>query len=80
MNRHEYIPLTIVSLLLFAYCILISFQVAPTVIIIIFMASPFLVIWMVYQVLRHGKKDIPSLGEKDEWGYTDVRKEDLNAF
>ncbi len=80
MNRHEYIPVTVVSLLLLVYCILIGFQLAPTVIIIIFIASPFLVIWLVYQVIRYGKQDVPKLPEDDEWGYADTSKEDLDTF
>jgi hypothetical protein len=42
-------------------------------------ASPFLLIWMVYFVLND-KREYPKLGENEEWGYRDKAKDELGIF
>jgi len=45
----------------------------------LFFLSPFLVIWMVYRVIRYDTYHGNELND-DEWGYADKKKEDLNMF
>ncbi|MBI1780276.1 MAG: hypothetical protein HYR66_02760 [Sphingobacteriales bacterium] len=47
---------------------------------IIFIASPFLMIWMVYTILRFGKYNGKELDDKEEWGYQDKKRDELGMF
>jgi hypothetical protein len=46
---------------------------------ILFFLSPFLVIWMVYRVIRYDSYHGKELND-EEWGYADKKKEDLDMF
>lgn len=46
----------------------------------IFMASPFLMGWMVYSILKHGKYNGKELDDKEEWGYQDKKRDQLGLF
>ncbi|RTL58934.1 MAG: hypothetical protein EKK37_11495 [Sphingobacteriales bacterium] len=46
----------------------------------IFIASPFLIGWMVYTILRFGKYNGKELNDKAEWGYQDKQHDELGMF
>ncbi|MBL7722584.1 MAG: hypothetical protein JNK27_00475 [Chitinophagaceae bacterium] len=71
MNKSEAIPVIIISSLLLLYCILILTGTAIGIAEFIFIISPVAVAWMVYQVIRYGKKEYPELKDEQEWGYLD---------
>lgn len=74
MNRRERIPVIIVSILLVFFVILITLQEWLPVINIIFILAPFAVVWMVYNVIRHGEYKGRELDKEEEWGYADREK------
>lgn len=68
-----------VTLYLVIYTLLFQLGASFNLLGILFMLSPFLVIWMVYTVLRFGKFEGKELDE-DEWGYCDRSRESLGVF
>lgn len=73
MKKAEIFSLAVVSGMLLVYSVLILLELAPIVTGFIFMASPILVIWMVYSVIRHGEYKDMDLKPGEEWGYNDRR-------
>lgn len=71
MNRAERIPVIVVSAVLALYAVFILVGVQMNITWMIFVASPFLVIWLVYRVIRYGEYRGNELGEDQEWGYMD---------
>lgn len=47
---------------------------------VMFLLSPFLVIWMAYTILRYAPYNGRELDEGEEWGYQDKNKKDLGTF
>ncbi len=47
---------------------------------ILYLASPFLILGMVYIVLKDDRLDYPELAEGEEWGYRDKSKDELGLF
>jgi hypothetical protein len=45
-----------------------------------FLASPFLVIWMAYTILKYASYEGRELEENEEWGYQDKNKDELGVF
>jgi len=45
-----------------------------------FLASPFLVIWMAYTIIRYAPYNGKDLKEDEEWGYADKDKDELGVF
>ncbi len=80
MNRKEIIPVIIGSTVLLLYCWLVLSGNESGLTNLLFSLSPFLLIWIVYSIIRHGKFEGKELGEKDEWGYTDKDKNELGIF
>lgn len=74
MNRNEAIPVITVSVILIFYAILILTRVSFPFINFLFFISPFLLIWMVYNVIRFGDYKGRELEEDEEWGYADKKK------
>jgi hypothetical protein len=74
MSKSEQIPVIIVSSLLLVYTMLVLFDLAPFITGIIFILSPFLVIWLVYSVIRYGEYKNAELQPDEEWGYADQQK------
>lgn len=74
MNRNEAIPAITVSVILIFYAILILTRVSFPFINFLFFISPFLLIWMVYNVIRFGDYKGRELEEDEEWGYADKKK------
>jgi len=73
-------PVIWVSVLLMLYTVLLFTGWSPVITGTLFFLSPFLVIWMVYRIIRHDKYAGRELNEGEEWGYADKNKEDLNVF
>lgn len=71
MNKGESIPVIAVSVLLLLYSILILTGSLISVVEIIFVISPFAVVWLDYRVIILGRTDYPELNENQEWGYSD---------
>ena len=66
---------TFVTAYLVLYYILFYAGAKGVIISAMFAASPFLVVWMVVSIIKHGKYTGTPLSENQEWGYEDV---DLN--
>jgi len=80
MFKKPNIAVIVVSTILFAYCVLINFNISLPVAYFIFCISPVLLIWMVYSVIRHGKYEGRELKDSEEWGYQDKEKNELNVL
>lgn len=79
MKRSLSFPVTLVTILLIVYVVLLVTGWSPVLTGTLFFLSPFLVIWMVYRVIRYDTYHGNELND-DEWGYADKKKEDLNMF
>lgn len=71
MKRNAVVAVTVVSLLLFIYCICVLMGWGIPFAELFFVLSPFLVIWMVVAVLKGQDTPVPELKEDQEWGYSD---------
>ncbi|MBI5372714.1 MAG: hypothetical protein HZA79_11895 [Sphingobacteriales bacterium] len=71
MKRAASLPVIVVSAWLFLYCIFILTGIALPIAELIFVFSPFLLVWMVVQVIRDKGPAYPELREGQEWGYSD---------
>jgi hypothetical protein len=80
MNSKEILPVLVVSGLLAVNCFLIFYNPDTAIINIISLAGPFLIIWMVYSVLKFGQYKGPQLKEEEEWGYADKKRDDMGIF
>lgn len=80
MKKYPILVVIVVSLILVGYVILLRTDSLPGLTGLIYGLSPFLMIWMVYSVIRYGKYDGPELDSDEEFGYQDKRKEDLGVF
>jgi len=80
MNRKEIIPVIIGSAVLLLYCWMILSGNESGLTSLIFSFSPFLLLWIVFSILRHGKFEGKELEEQEEWGYTDKNKDELGVF
>lgn len=61
------------------YAIAPYISIPDDLIIFMFVATPFLILWMAYRILKFADAPKQSLGDED-WGYADKRKEDLGTF
>jgi hypothetical protein len=80
MFRKPAVVTGIVTAYLVLYYILFQAAVADDIIIGMFIASPFLVIWMAITILKYGKYNGPELKENENWGYQDRDKDSLGTF
>ncbi len=80
MNLKEKFPVWVVTVLLLVNCFLVFFSDWLHVIYFISFVGPFLIVWMVYNVLKHGNYKAADLQEEEEWGYADKNKDDLGTF
>jgi hypothetical protein len=69
-----------VSLYLVIYTILFQASAGINILMMMFVLSPFLVIWMVYVVLKYGKFKGRELQDDEEWGYCDRSRDTLGTF
>ena len=70
----------IVTIYLVIYTIFTVTGVDSRIIMLMYMCSPLLLLYMVYTVLKHGEPPQKELEENEEWGYADVEKKDLGVF
>lgn len=75
MLKKPAVAAVIVTLYLVSYYILFHAGAHEDIILTMFIASPFLVIWMAITILKHGKYEGPELKEDEEWGYQDWKPE-----
>jgi hypothetical protein len=80
MKQRIPVSVFIVSAFLVVYVLVISAGASSLIGRIMFIASPFLVIWMVISVLRSKTFTGKDLDEGEEWGYSDKEKEKLGMF
>jgi hypothetical protein len=77
MNAMSAVGLTTLCLIIYILLVVVGYAPGAT---IWFLASPFLVLGMVYIVLKDGRYDYPELAEGEEWGYSDKSKDELGLF
>lgn len=77
--RPDIQAVSIVTLILFIYIGLLRFESTRSIAIFLFLISPFLIVWMVYIVLRKGSYDGKELGD-EEFGYCDRDKNKMGVF
>ena len=79
MRRSVSFPVTLVTFVLVVYTVLAVTGWSMVLTGALFFLSPFLVIWMVYRVIRYDSYHGTELSD-EEWGYADKKKEELNMF
>jgi hypothetical protein len=62
------------------YVIVFAAGLSDTLLVWMYLASPFLLVWMVYRVLKDDAVNYPELPEDEEWGYSDKPKGELRLF
>ena len=80
MIRNPVFAASFVTVYLLIYTVLFHTGASYPILVTMFAISPFLVIWMVYVVIRFGKYSGPELQPDEEWGYQDKKREDLGIF
>ncbi|MDE3250194.1 MAG: hypothetical protein KGO82_16150 [Bacteroidota bacterium] len=80
MNVKEKLPVWVVSSLLLVNCFLVFYTDWLHVIYFISAIGPFLIVWMVYSVLKYGKYKAADLQEEEEWGYADRTKDEAGRL
>jgi hypothetical protein len=76
MKRHQFATL-FVSLYLLVYTVLFHAGASLQLLGCMFLVSPFLVVWMVYSVLKYGTYSGSELASDEEWGYQDKDSDEL---
>jgi hypothetical protein len=67
------------SIYLLIYFIFCQLNGTAGIAIMMFFLSPFVIIWMVFSVLKYGKYNGKEL-DAEEFGYQDRKKEELGVF
>ena len=80
MKSSSIFPVILVTTLLIVYHILLITGWPSVLTGIIFLLSPFLIIWMVCRVIRYEAHHGRELNGGEEWGYSDKNTEDLGVF
>ncbi len=80
MLKKPFFAVATVSLILLAYCIFINFNIFLSFVYFVFGISPFLLLWVTYSVIHSGVYKGKELGEKEEWGYLDKEKDELDVL
>lgn len=78
--KRDTLAAVIVTIYLVVYTVLFHTDAPLPILGSMFLLSPFLVLWMVYTILRHGKFEGKELAEGEEWGYCDKKKSELGMF
>ncbi len=71
MLRNPIISTTLVTVYLLIYNALFFTGASLNVLVIMFMLSPFLMIWMALTILKDKTYKVRELEEGEEWGYAD---------
>lgn len=69
-----------VTTYLIIYTLLHQSGASLNVLGIMFLLSPFMVIWMAYTILRYAPYNGRELKEDEEWGYGDKEQDELGTF
>ncbi len=75
MFRNPVFVSSLVTGYLLIYTSLFEFNTPFNILMAMFMASPFLVIWMALVILKDRSYKSPELKEGQEWGYADKMRE-----
>lgn len=70
MFRNDVFAVSLVSAWFFIYVVLLQYDATRYFGLWMALFSPFLLCWMVFTILKHGKYSGPDLGTK-EYGYAD---------
>lgn len=79
LKDHKLVTILVTAYLI-VYTILHQAGASFKLLGVMFILSPFLVIWMAYTILRYGSYTGKELAEDEEWGYQDKNKNDLGVF
>ncbi len=79
MKKYQ-IAILLATVYLLVYVLLFDARASDRVIGALFSLSPFVVIWMVIQILKHGHYTGKELEAGEEFGYEDRAKETLHFF
>lgn len=71
MLKNSSFSVIAVTTYLIIYCVLLQIEYTQWLAFRMFLFSPFLVIWMVYTVLKYGVYAGRELAEGEEYGYQD---------
>jgi len=80
MIKKPLVAVTIVSIILVIYCVLINFGICSPLVYFIFGISPLLLGWVAYTIIRFGIYRGKEFDDNEEWGYQDKRKEELDIL
>jgi RsiW-degrading membrane proteinase PrsW (M82 family) len=78
--RQDKLSTIVVTTYLFIYTTLFHAEAPLKVLGVMFLISPFLVLWMAYSILKFGVFDSKELDNNEEWGYSDKNKDELGSF
>lgn len=70
----------IVTAYLVIYYILFNAGVSENIIILLFIASPFMMIWLTVTILKDRQNPTSELPQNEEWGYSDRDRNSLGTF
>lgn len=70
----------LVTLYLICYTLLHQAGASLPLLGILFLLSPFLVVWMAYTILKYAPYEGRELEQDEEWAYLDKDKKDLGTF
>ncbi|MES2373783.1 MAG: hypothetical protein V4557_14480 [Bacteroidota bacterium] len=79
MLRNDVFSAGFVTIYLILYCLMLQFDNTKNYGMMMLLFSPFLICWMVYTVLKHGKYSGRQLGD-EEFGYQDKPKDELRVL
>ena len=80
MLKNPSFVVVLVTVYLLIYTVLFQTMASMDTLLTMFFISPFLVIWMVYVVLKYGQFNSKELDEDEEWGYCDRSRDALGTF
>ena len=76
--KRSILATTVVTIYLLIYHAAFSFNVPADVIISMFILAPFMMIWMVVNILKDNSTEVIELKEGEEWGYQDRNRQSFN--
>lgn len=80
MLRNPAFSIALTSIYLLVFVVLLDLELSVRLIMLFLSLAPFLLLWMVWTVLKDGRYSGEPLGRDCEWGYQDRRNEDLGTF
>ena len=80
MLRNSAFSIALTSVYLLVFVGLLHQEVSLRLIMLLFSLGPFLLVWMIWTVLKDGRYSGGHLGPDRDWGYQDRRNEDLGTF